>query len=171
MNHRRIKDWIEEYVDHNLSRQKALEIEQHLEGCSECRERLTLARMTRQIVLAARLENECAPGPRFAHSVVGAIEQQRETYLFWSPVRLLAIRAIPLMALLAFILAAVAYAQFIPALSASGSEPSYVESYLDCSPASEQERFMLSNAAGAQDSEKALDFLKQQHSESAGSGR
>ena len=171
MNHRRIKDWIDGYIDHTLSPEKTLEIEQHMEDCSECRERVGLARMTRQIVLAARLEDECAPSPRFVHSVVAAIEQQRETYLFWSPVRLLAIRAIPLMALLAFILAAFAYAQFIPALSASGSEPSYVESYLDFSPAWEQERFMLSSAAGAQDSEKALNFLKEQHSESSGSGR
>lgn len=171
MTHRRIKDWIEEYVDHTLSPQKALEIGQHLEDCSECRERVSLTRMTRQMVLAARLEDECAPGPRFVQSVVAAIEQQKETYLFWSPVRLLAIRAIPLMALLAFILAAVAYAQFIPALSASGSEPSYVESYLDLSSAWEQERLMFSNAAAAQDSEKALNSLKEQHSESSGSGR
>jgi anti-sigma factor RsiW len=168
MNHRRIEDWIEEYVDRTLSRQKVLEIEQHLENCSECRERVSLARMTRQIVLAARLEDECAPGPRFVHSIVAAIEQQKETYLFWSPVRFLAIRAIPLMALLAFILAAVAYVQFVPALSASGSEPSYVESYLDLSPASEQERLMFSNAAATQDSERALDFLKEQGSQSSG---
>ena len=65
MNHRRIKDWIDEYVDHTLSPEKALEMEQHIEDCSECRERVSLARMTRQIVLAARLEDECAPSPRF----------------------------------------------------------------------------------------------------------
>jgi len=171
MNHRRIKDWIEDYVDHTLSPEKALEIEQHLEECSECRERVSLTRMTRQIVVSAKLADECVPGPRFARSVVAAIEQQKESYFFWSPVRLLAIRAIPLMALLAFILAAVAYAQFIPALSASGSEPSSVESYLDFSPAWEQERFMLSSATGARDSEKALNFLEERHSESSGSGR
>ena len=170
MNHGRIKDWIEEYVDHTLSSQKALEIEQHIEDCSDCRDRVSLVRMTRQMVLAARLEDESAPGPRFVNSVVAAIEQQKETYLFWSPVRLLSVRAIPLMALLAFILAAVAYAQFIPALSASGSEPSYVESYLDLSPAWEQERLVLSNAA-AQDSERALPSLKELHSESSRPGR
>jgi hypothetical protein len=41
-----------------------------------------------------------------------------------------------------------------------------VESYLDFSPAWEQERFMLSSATGARDSEKALNFLEERHSES-----
>jgi anti-sigma factor RsiW len=168
MNHRHIKDWIEEYVDHTLSLEKVLEIEQHIEDCSECRERVNLTRMTRQFVRTARLEGQCAPGPRFVHSVVAAIEQQKENYLFWSPVRLLALRAIPLMALLAFILAIVAYSQFVPALSANGSEPSYVESYLDLSPAWEQEKLLFSNAATAQDSEKPANSPKDQPKEASG---
>ena len=170
MNHRQIKNSIEEYVDHTLPAEKVLEIEQHLDGCWKCREQVNLTRMTHHIVLAARLEDNCVPSPRFAYSVLGAIEQQKETYLFWSPVRLLASRAIPLMALLAFILVVVAYIQFIPALSASSAELSYVESYLDLSPTWEPERFVFSNAA-AQDSEKAVNSLKEQESESSDSGR
>jgi len=170
MNHRRIKDWIEEYVDHTLSPEKNLEIEQHLEDCPECRKQVSLTRLTREIILASRLEDECAPSPRFGHSVLAAIEQQKETYLFWSPVRLLALRAIPLMALLAFILSVLAYTQLVPALSARGSDLSYSESYLDLSPTWDQERLMFSNLA-AQDSEKALSPLKDQHSGSSGFGR
>lgn len=170
MNHRRIKDWIEEYVDHTLSPEKTLEIEQHLEDCPECRKQVSLTRLTREIILASRLEEECARSPRFVHSVLAAIEQQRQTYLFWSPVRLLALRAIPLMALLAFILCVLAYTQLVPALSARGSELSYAESYLDLSPTWDQERLMFSNVA-AQDSEKALSPLKGRHSDSSGLGR
>src|SRR5262245_41712509 len=168
MNHRRIKDRIEEYVDHTLSLEEVADVERHMEECSECRAQVDLTRMTRQFVRDARLEGECAPHPRFAQSVVAAIEQQKENYLFWSPVRLLAVRAIPLMALLAFILAAVAYAQFVPALSANGSG-SYAESYLDLSPAWEQERLLFSNTAT--DFREPANSVTEQPSESPGSGR
>ena len=170
MNHRRIKDWIEEYVDHTLSPEKTLEIEQHLEDCPECREQVSLTQLTREIILASRLEDDYARSPRFVHSVLAAIEQQKETYLFWSPVRLLAMRAIPLMALLAFILSVLAYTQLVPALSARGSELSYSESYVDLSPTWDQERLMFLNAT-AQDSERALSPLEDRHSDSSGFGR
>jgi anti-sigma factor RsiW len=144
MSHRRIKNWIQEYVDHTLSSQKSLQVDEHLSSCLKCRELVKWARMTRGITIASRLEDECSPSSRFVPSVIAAIEQQKESYFFWSPVRLLALRAIPLMALLAFMLSAIAYRQLLPVLAAQGPEPSYVESYLDFSPSLDQERLIFS---------------------------
>jgi len=170
MNHRTVKHLLEEYVALTLSPEKTWEIEQHLDGCPRCRERVRLIRMTRAIVLASRLNEECLPRPRFADSVLAAIEQQKESYFFWSPVRLLALRAIPLMALVALIFSAVAYTQLAPALSAESADPFYLESYLDLPFAWDQERLMLSNVRPV-DSEKTPSPLDHSQSNPSGLGR
>ena len=170
MNHHAVNHLLEEYVALTLSPEKTWGIEQHLGGCSRCRERVRLIRMTRGIILASRLNEECLPRPRFVRSVLAAIEQQKEAYFFWSPVRLLALRAIPLMALLALILSAVAYTQLAPALSARNSDPYYLESYLDLPFSWDQERLMFSNTP-APGSEKALSPADPSQSNPSGSGR
>jgi len=170
MNHRRTKEWIEQYVEHTTAPEITSEIERHLEECPACREQVQLTRLTREIVRASRLQDECEPPPHFVHSVLAAVGEQKETSLFWSPVRLLAMRAIPVLALLAFVLAAVAYTQLVPALSALSSEPSYAESYLEPSPTWEQERLMF-DVAARQDSERAFSSPREQHSDPSGSGR
>ncbi len=167
MSHRRIKNWIQDYVDHTLSSQKCVQVEQHVASCLKCREEVKLARIARGITIASRVDDECLPGSRFVPSVMAAIEQQKENYLFWSPVRLLALRAIPVMALLAFVLSAVAYTQLVPALTALSREPSSLEAYLDLVPAWDQERLMLS-ATALGDSEKPL---KDEPSDTPGLGR
>jgi hypothetical protein len=170
MNHRAVKHLLEEYVALTLSPEKTWEIEQHLDGCPRCRETVRLIRMTRGIVLASRLNVECLPRPRFSDSVLAAIEQQKETYFFWSPVRLLALRAIPLMAVVALILSAVAYTQLAPALSAQNSDPYALESYLDFPFSWDQERLMFSNAS-APGSEQTQSPEDPSHSNPPGSGR
>ena len=132
MEHRQLKVLLEEYADGTLSSEIHQKVSQHLALCQECKERLRLIRLTHGITIAARLVASRAPAPGFSRQVLQAIAQQRDNYLFWRPLRIVALRTIPAMAILALILGVVAYMQMTALLDAPNkSEMSQLESYLD----------------------------------------
>jgi anti-sigma factor RsiW len=128
MGHSYVKDWMEEYAEARLSPEVARDVERHLAVCGECQEHLAMIRLTQGITLAAKLEDIPVPAPGFSRTVLQAIEQQKSAYLLWRPLHLVALRAIPLMAVFALILAAFAYRQMTPLLNKNESR---LESYLD----------------------------------------
>ena len=130
MEHRQLKVLLEEYADGTLSSEIHQKVGQHLALCQECKERLQLIRLTHGITTTARLVASPTPAPGFSRQVLQAIAQQRDNYLFWRPLRVVALRAIPVMAILALILGVFAYMQ-MTALQPPTSETLQLESYLD----------------------------------------
>ena len=118
MSHQQLQDRLEEYAQNQLSSETLRELEQHVAACRECQDRLEMLRLTRGIVRAARLENSPSPAPGFVHSVILATQQQKDSYFFWSPLRLVAVRAVPVMALMALILGLIAYVEMSTILNA-----------------------------------------------------
>ncbi len=118
MTHQQLRDRLEEFAENQLPAEAHRELKQHLEGCRECQDRLKTLRLAQGIVLAAKLENGPSPASTFVPSVLQAIEQQKDSYFFWSPLRLVAARAVPVMALMALILGCVAYMEMSSTLNA-----------------------------------------------------
>lgn len=134
MSHQSLKGWLEEYVEDRLPAEVAQDLEQHLAICRTCQEQLKTIRLTRGIVRASRLGDVPLPAPGFAKYVWQAIEQQRETYSFWSPLRLVALKFIPAMAVLALAIGLFAYFEISSSLSAQNlPEEPLLESSLELS--------------------------------------
>ena len=96
MSHQNLKGWLEDYAENSLSAEMTQDLEQHLAMCRDCQEQLRTIRLTANILRASRLDDAPIPAPGFVRSVFLAIEQQRENYFFWSPLRLVALRLCPL---------------------------------------------------------------------------
>jgi len=118
MSHQNLKGWLEEYAENSLSAEMTQDLEQHLAMCRDCQQQLRTIRLTANILRASRLDEGPVPGPGFARSVALAIEQQQESYFFWSPLRIMALRAVPVMALLAVALGIFAYTEISSGLNA-----------------------------------------------------
>ena len=130
MEHRQLKGLIEEYCEGTLSPEVYPKVTQHLAQCHECKQHLRLIRLTQGITAASKGIAPPFPAPGFSRQVLQAVAQQRDNYLFWRPLRLVALRAIPVMAILALILGVFAYTQ-MTALQPPMSETLQLESYLD----------------------------------------
>ena len=159
MSHQNLKGWLEDYAENSLSAEMTQDLEQHLAMCRDCQEQLRTIRLTANILRASGLDEAPAPAAGFARSVFLAIEQQRENYFFWSPLRLVALRAVPVMAVLAVVLGVLAYTQISSELNAQQiSEEPLLETSLELSSKWGQEAAVFSEQI-SQDREQVVSTL------------
>ena len=159
MSHQNLKGWLEDYAENSLSAEMTQDLEQHLAMCRDCQEQLRTIRLTANILRASNLDEAPAPAAGFARSVFLAIEQQRESYFFWSPLRLVALRAVPVMAVLAVALGVFAYTQISSELNAQQlSEEPLLETSLELSSKWGQEAAVFSEHI-SQDKEQVVSTL------------
>jgi putative zinc finger protein len=159
MSHQNLKGWLEDYAENSLSAEMTQDLEQHLAMCRDCQEQLRNIRLTANILRASSLDEAPAPTAGFARSVFLAIEQQRENYFFWSPLRLVALRAVPFMAVLAVALGVFAYTQISFELSAQQlAEEPLLETSLELSSKWGQEAAVFSEQI-SQDKEQVVSTL------------
>ena len=149
MSHQNLKGWLEDYAENSLSAEMTQDLEQHLAMCRDCQEQLRTIRLTANILRASGL----------GRSVFLAIEQQRENYFFWSPLRLVALRAVPVMAVLAVVLGVLAYTQISSELNAQQlSEEPLLETSLELSSKWGQEAAVFSEQI-SQDKDQVVSTL------------
>lgn len=111
MGHRTVRSQLEEFADSKLSPEQRQVVERHLAGCSTCNRHLRALGWIRALMRAIRLTDGPEPSPGFARRLARRLESHREVYLFWLPLRAMALKAIPVMALLTILLGAMAYLQ------------------------------------------------------------
>ena len=111
MGHRTVRSQLEEFADSKLSAERKQQVERHLAGCSACSRHLSALGWIRALVRAIRLKDAPEPSPGFARRLANRLDGHREVYLFWLPLRAMALKAIPVMALLTILLGAMAYLQ------------------------------------------------------------
>jgi hypothetical protein len=156
MSHQNLKGWLEDYAENSLSAEMTQDLEQHLAMCRDCQEQLRTIRLTANILRASSLDGVPAPAGGFARSVLLAIEQQRENYFFWSPLRLVALKAVPVMAVLAVALGVFAYTQISSELNAQQlTEEPLLETSLELSSKWGQEAAVFSEQI-SQDKEQVV---------------
>lgn len=159
MSHQNLKGWLEEYAENSLSAEMTQDLEQHLAMCHDCQEQLRTIRLTGNILRASRLDEGPVPAPGFARSVFLAVEQQRENYFFWSPLRLVALKAVPVMAVLAVALGFFAYTQISSELNAQQlTEEPLLETSLELSSKWGQEAAVFSEQI-SHDKERVVSTL------------
>ena len=159
MSHQNLKGWLEEYAENSLSAEMTQDLEQHLAMCRDCQEQLRAIRLTANILRASSLDEAPAPAAGFARSVFLAIEQQRENYFFWSPLRLVALRTVPFMAVLAVALGVFAYTEISSGLNARQlTEEPLLETSLELSSKWGQEAAVFSEQI-SQDKEQVVSTL------------
>jgi hypothetical protein len=135
------------------------DLEQHLAMCRDCQEQLRTIRLTANVLRASRLDQGPVPAAGFARSVFLMIEQQRENYFFWSPLRLMALKAVPVMAVLAVVLGFFAYTEMSSDLSAQQlTEEPLLETSLELSSKWGQEAAVFSEQI-SQDKEQVVSTL------------
>lgn len=111
MGHRTVRSQLEEFADSKLPPEQKQVVERHLAGCSACSGHLRALGWIRALMREGRLTDAPEPSPGFARRLVSRLESNREVYLFWLPLRAMALKAIPVMALLTILLGAMAYLQ------------------------------------------------------------
>jgi predicted anti-sigma-YlaC factor YlaD len=159
MSHQNLKGWLEDYAANSLSGETTQDLEQHLAMCRDCQEQLRTIRLTANILRASRLDEAPVPAAGFSRSVFLAIEQQRENYFFWSPLRLVALRAVPVMAVLAVALGVFAYTEISSGLNAQQpTEEPLFETSLELSSKWGQEAAVFSDQI-SQDRERVVSTL------------
>ena len=130
MGHRTLRSQLEEFAESKLSPERTKSVERHLAGCSDCNRHLRALAWIRTLMRAIKRTDHPEPSPGFAQRLARRLESHREVYLFWLPLRAMALKAIPVMALLTILLGAMAYLQGpseAPALAAW--EDPLLESY------------------------------------------
>ncbi|HVN77506.1 MAG TPA: zf-HC2 domain-containing protein [Terriglobia bacterium] len=156
MSHRKFQSLLEEYADKSLPDTKSSrELEEHLRWCAECRNQLSLIEWTRGIIRMARPEQGPMPEPGFSRNVINEVIKQ--DYL-WRPLRLIAIRAIPVMALLAVILGVLAYQQASSLFTQQAPDSVLVDTYADLPTTWGQDRTIISDTV-FQDRDRVVDIL------------
>jgi hypothetical protein len=170
MSHQNLKDWLEEYVELRLSPEIAQDFEQHLAICPECQEQLKVIRLTQGIVRASRLDEGPEPAPGFAKNVLQGIEQQREAYFLWSPLRLMALKFIPATAALALVISLFAYFEISSTLNAQNPDEPLLESTLELSSNWGRELDIFSEQI-SQDQEQVVDTLLEGQTNPPDSGK
>jgi len=159
MSHQNLKGWLEDYAENSLSAEMTQDLEQHLAMCCDCQEQLRTIRLTANVLRASRLDEGPVPAAGFARSVFLTIEQQRENYFFWSPLRLMALKAVPVMALLAVALGFFAYTEISSDLNAQQlTEEPLLETSLELSSKWGQEAAVFSEQI-SQDKEQVVSTL------------
>lgn len=111
MGHRTVRSQLEEFAESRLSPERRRVMERHLAGCSACSRHLSALGWIGALIWAIKLNDPPEPSPGFARRLANRLESHREVYLFWLPLRAMALKAIPVMALLTILLGAVAYLQ------------------------------------------------------------
>lgn len=111
MGHRTVRSQLEEFAESKLSPEQTQAVERHLAGCSACKKHLSALGWMRALMRAIKLTDHPDPSPGFARRLARRLESHREVYLFWLPLRAMALKAIPVMALLTILLGAMAYLQ------------------------------------------------------------
>ncbi len=130
MSHRTVRLQLEDYAEAKLSPEQTQVVERHLATCSRCSEHLRTLGWVRSLMHAIKLEDNPEPSEGFARRLADHLESNREVYLFWLPLRSMALKAIPVMALLAILLGAMAYRQIQSGLPALAEwEDPFLESY------------------------------------------
>jgi hypothetical protein len=156
MLHRKFQSLLEEYADESLLDTKASqELEEHLRLCGQCRNQLSLIEWTRGIIRMAQPEEGPLPAPGFSRAVIHEVNNQD---FLWRPLRLIAMRAIPVMSLLAVILGVLAYQQASSLFKQQTSESALVETYADLPSTWGQERTVISDTV-FQDRDRVVDIL------------
>lgn len=120
MGHRTLRSRLEEFAESRLSPEQRQGVER----------RLSELGWVGALMRAVRLTAPPEPSPGFARRLARRLESHREVYLFWLPLRAMALKAIPVMALLTILLGAMAFLQApseAPALAAW--EDPLLESY------------------------------------------
>jgi hypothetical protein len=159
MSHQNLKGWLEEYAENSLSAEMTQDLEQHLAMCRDCQDQLRTIRLTANVLRASRLDEGPVPAAGFVRSVFLAIEQQRENYSFWSPLRLVALKAVPVMTLIALALGVFAYTQISSELNAQQlTEEPLLETSLELSSKWGQEAAVFSEQI-SQDKEQVVSTL------------
>jgi Putative zinc-finger len=171
MSHQNLKGWLEEYAENRLPSEIAQDLEQHLAICRDCQDQLKTIRLTRGIVRASRLEQPPVPASGFGRAVWQTIEQQRELYSFWNPLRRIAFRSIPAMAALAIVIGMFAYFEISSTLNARQlpDEP-LLETSLELSSQWGQEAAVFSEGI-SQDQEEAVSTLLEGQVDSSNRGK
>ena len=171
MSHENLKGWLEDYVEDRLSSEDAQDLEQHLAICHDCRDHLGTIRLTRGIVRTARLDDPPMPLPGFARAVLRTIEQQKENYFFWSPLRVVAFRFIPAVAALAVVIGLFAYLEMSTTLKAQLlPQAPLLESSLELSSQWGQEVAIFSESI-SQDQEQVVTTLLEGQTNSPDQGK
>ncbi len=111
MGHRTVRSQLEEFAESKLSPEQRKVVERHLANCSACNRHLRALGWIRALMRATSLTNHPEPSPGFARRLARRLESHREVYLFWLPLRAMALKAIPVMALLTILLGAMAFLQ------------------------------------------------------------
>ena len=159
MSHQNLNGWLEDYAGNSLSAEMTQDLEQHLAMCRDCQEQLRTIRLTANVLRASRLDEGPVPAPGFARSVFLVIDQQRENYFFWNPLRLVALKAVPVMAVLAVALAFFAYTEMSSDLNAQQlTEEPLLETSLELSSKWGQEAAVFSDQI-SQDKEQVVSTL------------
>ena len=159
MSHQNLKGWLEDYAENSLSTEMTQDVEQHLALCRDCQEHLRTIRLTANILRTSSLDGGPVPAAGFSRAVLLAIEQQRENYFFWSPLRLVALKAVPVMAVLAVALGVFAYTQISSELNAQQlREEPLLETSLELSSKWGQEAAVFSEQI-SQDKEQVVSTL------------
>jgi len=159
MSHQNLKGWLEDYAANSLSAEMTQDLEQHLAMCQDCRKHLRTIRLTANILLASRLDDAPVPTAGFARSVFLAIEQQRDNYFAWNPLRRLALKTVPVMALLALALGLFAYTEISSGLNAQQlTEEPLLETSLELSSKWGEEAAVFSEQI-SQDKERVVSTL------------
>ena len=156
MSHRKFQRLLEEYADQSiLDARASQELNDHLRQCEKCRNQLSLIEWTRGIVRSAQLEEGPLPTPGFSRAVIHEVNKQ--DYL-WRPLRLIALQAIPVMALLAVILGLLAYQQASSLFKSQTPESALIETYADLPATWGQEGTVISDTV-FQDRDRVVDIL------------
>ena len=111
MGHRTVRSQLEEFAASKLSPERQQGVERHLAACSACRGHLRALGWIGALLRAVKLNDAPEPSPGFARRLANRLESHREVYLFWLPLRAMALKAIPVMALVTILLGAMAYLQ------------------------------------------------------------
>ena len=111
MGHRTVRSQLEDYADSKLSPDRMKVIERQVAGCSDYSRHLQALGWIRALMRGSRLTDAPEPSPGFAQRLARRLDSHREVYLFWLPLRAMALKAIPVMALLTILLGAMAYLQ------------------------------------------------------------
>ena len=109
MGHRTVRSQLEEFAASRLSPERKQVVERHLAACSACRRHLRALGWIGALLRAVKLNDAPEPSPGFARRLANCLESHREVYLFWLPLRAMALKAIPVMALVTILLGAMAY--------------------------------------------------------------
>jgi hypothetical protein len=159
MSHRKMQLLLEEYADQSLlSSSVRRQLEDHLKFCGKCRDQLSTIYWSRGIIRGAQWEEEISPSVGFSRAVIREIGKQKDANLLWWPVRLIALQAIPVMALLAVILGIFAYQQVNSLHQRQVTELSGIETHAGLLSNWGQERMVLSDNV-TQDRDRVVDVL------------